>query len=49
MTAATRRHYLMCEPTHYTVSYEINPWMDATRFTDSELAVVAGVYSIRSR
>ncbi|GAA2726653.1 dimethylargininase [Cellulomonas aerilata] len=39
MTAATRRHYLMCEPTHYTVSYEINPWMDATRFTDSELAV----------
>jgi N-dimethylarginine dimethylaminohydrolase len=39
MTAATQRHYLMCEPTHYTVSYEINPWMDATRFTDSALAV----------
>jgi N-dimethylarginine dimethylaminohydrolase len=39
MTAATPRHYLMCEPVHYTVSYEINPWMDATRFTDSELAV----------
>jgi N-dimethylarginine dimethylaminohydrolase len=39
MTAATPRHYLMCEPTHYTVSYEINPWMDATRHTDSELAV----------
>ncbi len=36
---ATRRHYLMCEPTHYTVSYEINPWMDATRFTDPDLAV----------
>ena len=39
MTAATRRHYLMCEPTHYTVSYEINPWMDATRHTDRDLAV----------
>ncbi len=39
MTAATPRHYLMCEPIHYTVSYEINPWMDATRSTDSELAV----------
>ena len=38
MTAATPRHYLMCEPTHYTVSYEINPWMDVTRFTDRDLA-----------
>lgn len=35
----TRRHYLMCEPTYYTVSYEINPWMDSTRFTDAGLAV----------
>ncbi|AEI11030.1 dimethylargininase [Cellulomonas gilvus] len=35
----TARHYLMCEPVHYTVSYEINPWMDKTRFTDAELAV----------
>jgi len=35
----TDRHYLMCEPVHYTVSYEINPWMDKTRFTDAELAV----------
>ncbi|WP_448059180.1 dimethylargininase [Cellulomonas hominis] len=33
------RHYLMCEPTHYTVSYEINPWMDVTRHTDAALAV----------
>ncbi|GIG24619.1 dimethylargininase [Cellulomonas denverensis] len=33
------RRYLMCEPTHYTVSYEINPWMDSTRFTDADLAV----------
>lgn len=36
---ATPRHYLMCEPTHYTVSYEINPWMDRTRATDTDLAV----------
>jgi N-dimethylarginine dimethylaminohydrolase len=35
----TDRHYLMCEPVHYTVSYEINPWMDKTRFTDADLAV----------
>ncbi len=35
----TPRRYLMCEPTHYTVSYEINPWMDATRYTDASLAV----------
>ncbi len=35
----TDRHYLMCEPVHYTVSYEINPWMDATRYTDVELAL----------
>jgi len=37
--AATPRHYLMCEPAHYTVSYEINPWMDRTRPTDASLAV----------
>lgn len=36
---ATPRRYLMCEPTHYTVSYEINPWMDRTRATDTDLAV----------
>jgi N-dimethylarginine dimethylaminohydrolase len=36
---ATPRHYLMCEPLHYTVSYEINPWMDRTRRTDTDLAV----------
>jgi N-dimethylarginine dimethylaminohydrolase len=36
---ATPRHYLMCEPVHYTVSYEINPWMDRTRRTDTDLAV----------
>ncbi|MBB2924133.1 dimethylargininase [Cellulomonas cellasea] len=36
---ATPRHFLMCEPVHYTVSYEINPWMDVTRHTDAGLAV----------
>ncbi|MFI2753252.1 dimethylargininase [Cellulomonas sp. P22] len=35
---ATPRRYLMCEPVHYTVSYEINPWMDVNRYTDTELA-----------
>nr|WP_020573501.1 dimethylargininase [Actinopolymorpha alba] len=24
---ATRRHYLMCRPTYFTVAYAINPWM----------------------
>ncbi|WP_225755176.1 dimethylargininase [Actinotalea sp. Marseille-Q4924] len=37
--ASTPRRYLMCRPEHYTVSYEINPWMDVTRFTDRDLAV----------
>ena len=36
---SSARHYLMCEPEHYTVSYEINPWMDVTRYTDRDLAV----------
>ncbi len=36
---ATPRHYLMCEPTYYTVSYEINPWMHPDRATDTQRAV----------
>ena len=36
---ATPRHYLMCEPTYYTVSYEINPWMHPDRPTDTQRAV----------
>lgn len=36
---AIPRHYLMCEPTYYTVSYEINPWMHPDRATDTQLAV----------
>ena len=35
----TDRRYLMCEPVHYTVSYEINPWMDKSKYTDADLAV----------
>lgn len=30
---------LMCEPRHFTVSYEINPWMDATRPVDTRTAL----------
>ncbi|MHA7133468.1 dimethylarginine dimethylaminohydrolase family protein [Oerskovia turbata] len=33
------RHFLMCRPTHFTVSYEINPWMDRARPVDTALAV----------
>lgn len=33
------RHYLMCPPTHYTVSYEINPWMNRSVSTDADLAM----------
>jgi len=39
MGTATRRHYLMCPPTYYTVSYEINPWMHADQATDTSLAL----------
>lgn len=33
------RHYLMCPPTHYTVSYEINPWMNTGVATNADLAM----------
>lgn len=36
---ARRRHYLMCRPTYFTVSYEINPWMDLSRPVDTPRAV----------
>ncbi|MPV48594.1 N-dimethylarginine dimethylaminohydrolase [Pseudactinotalea sp. HY160] len=29
----------MCRPTHYTVCYEINPWMDSARPTATALAI----------
>lgn len=36
---ATPRHYLMCRPTYYTVSYSINPWMDPGKPTDTAAAI----------
>jgi N-dimethylarginine dimethylaminohydrolase len=35
----TTRHYLMCPPTHFTVEYAINPWMDPSAPIDTALAV----------
>ncbi|MFE0461465.1 dimethylargininase [Kitasatospora sp. NPDC058965] len=37
--AARPRHYLMCRPSHFTVDYSINPWMDPAKPTDTGLAV----------
>src|SRR5215207_1535967 len=34
------RHYLMCEPRHYEVTYAINPWMDMTVAVDNERALL---------
>ncbi len=36
---ATPRHYLMCRPTHFDVTYAINPWMDPGKPVDTDLAV----------
>ncbi len=36
---ARKRTYLMCPPAHFTVEYEINPWMDTSTPVDTELAV----------
>jgi N-dimethylarginine dimethylaminohydrolase len=33
------RRYLMCRPEHFTVSYSINPWMEPSRPTDTDLAL----------
>lgn len=32
------RHYLMCPPSHFTVRYEINPWMRPHRPTSTDVA-----------
>src|SRR5689334_6235134 len=32
------RHYLMCAPTHFEVTYAINPWMDPTNPVDAKRA-----------
>jgi N-dimethylarginine dimethylaminohydrolase len=36
--AQRSRHYLMCAPTHFEVTYAINPWMDTTNPVDVERA-----------
>lgn len=33
------RHYLMCCPSHFEVTYSINPWMDPAKPVDTALAV----------
>ena len=39
MPHETRRSYLMCRPTYFTVEYAINPWMDTGRPVDTARAV----------
>jgi N-dimethylarginine dimethylaminohydrolase len=36
---ATPRHYLMCRPTYFDVTYAINPWMNPDKPVDAALAV----------
>ncbi|MFC7787394.1 dimethylargininase [Microbacterium sp. MAHUQ-60] len=36
---AHHRRYLMCKPTHFTVEYKINPWMEPATPTDTAKAV----------
>ncbi|WP_338019831.1 MULTISPECIES: dimethylargininase [Streptomyces] len=37
--AASPRHYLMCPPAHFKVTYSINPWMDPAKPVDLPLAL----------
>ncbi|MCX9190381.1 amidinotransferase [Carbonactinospora thermoautotrophica] len=39
MPTSSPRHYLMCPPEHFTVSYAINPWMDPSQPVDTDLAL----------
>ncbi|GAA0272230.1 amidinotransferase [Streptomyces polychromogenes] len=39
LRSATRRRLLMCPPTHFEVSYSINPWMDPARPVDTDAAM----------
>ncbi|MBC6461212.1 amidinotransferase [Actinomadura sp. HBU206391] len=36
---ATRRHYLMCRPEHFAVTYAINPWMRPALGVDRDRAI----------
>ncbi|GII55220.1 amidinotransferase [Planotetraspora thailandica] len=38
-TTGTARHYLMCRPEFFAVSYAINPWMDPAKGADTATAV----------
>ncbi len=38
-SSAMPRRYLMCRPTHFAVTYRINPWMDPAAPYDNALAV----------
>ncbi len=40
MRVASTRRFLMCPPTHFEVTYSINPWMNPDKPTDTGLAVV---------
>lgn len=37
--SATPRHFLMCRPSHFEVSYVINPWMDTEVRVDTARAI----------
>ncbi len=39
MRTPTKRSYLLCPPTHFAVTYSINPWMDPSRPVDTGLAM----------
>ena len=34
------RRFLMCLPAHFDVTYSINPWMEPSKSTDSDIAVL---------
>ena len=37
--SALRRHFLMCRPEHFAVTYAINPWMDPAAGADAKTAL----------
>jgi hypothetical protein len=37
---ARPRHYLMCTPSHFEVTYAINPWMDVENPVDTARALL---------
>jgi arginine dihydrolase len=45
---ARPRHYLMCPPTYFEVSYSINPWMDPSRPVDVARAMAQWQWLVES-